>query len=336
MAVVPLSAVATTIPAHLAAYGPSFMGGLSIGLLALAQLVISGRVLGISGAFRGLVNDPLSFEQNQWRYMFVGGLFVGGALLPFLGAASSAMALSVPRVAIAGLLVGIGTSLSNGCTSGHGICGMARLSIRSIISTCTFMLFGALAVTVLHSSQATGLPAGFIVPVVDDALTRMSAIVLGSTAAFLSTMMILMRRANSALLESVANFGTGVLFSLGLAVSGMLDSAKVIGFLSVLSGTWDASLAFVMGGALLVAMPGYQLVLSKFGPARPLACDAFSVPTSKDITKSLVIGSAMFGVGWGLAGVCPGPAIATHNALFVMTMAAGMLATRVFQNVLAA
>ena len=333
MVAVPLSAAASAISTNLGAFAPSFLGGLSIGLLAVSQLVISGRILGISGAVRGIVKAPLTFDRNQvFRYMFVAGLVAGGALIPCLGAASSTVALPGPRVAAAGLLVGVGTSLSNGCTSGHGICGISRLSMRSILSTCIFMLFGALAVSMLQGTQATGMPAGFIVPAVDEALTKLAAGIMLSNVAFTGSLMVAMTRmvdrTSSAMLENIANFGTGLLFALSLAVSGMLDSAKVIGFLSIFSGSWDASLAFVMGGALLVAFTGYQAVLSeKFGMKAPLACDEFNLPTSKEITSRLVIGSAIFGVGWGLAGVCPGPALANLNALFVAFMAAGMLAT---------
>jgi len=333
MVAVPLSAAAGTISANLGAFAPSFLGGLSIGLLAVAQLVISGRILGISGAVRGIIKAPFAFDRNQvFRYMFVAGLVAGGLLIPYLGASSSTVALPAPRVAAAGLLVGVGTSLSNGCTSGHGICGISRLSIRSILSTMIFMLFGALAVSVLQGTQATGLPAGFIVPTVDMALTKLAAGILAASAAFMGSLMLAIKAAgkssNRATLEHIANFGTGLLFALSLSVSGMLDSAKVIGFLSVFSGSWDASLAFVMGGALLVAFTGYQAVLNqRFGMKMPLACDVFSLPTSKEITSRLVIGSAIFGVGWGLAGVCPGPALANLNGLFVASMAAGMLAT---------
>lgn len=336
MASVPLSAAVSSISANLPAYAPSILGGLSIGLLAVAQLAIGGRVLGISGAVRGIVSAPLAMDRNQvFRYLFVCGLLAGGILLPYLpgGATATAASLSASRVATAGLLVGVGTSLSNGCTSGHGICGMSRLSARSILSTCIFMLFGALAVSLLSGAQSVGLPAGFIVPAVDQALTKLATGVFYSTVAFLGAVTAAIKASASdggksvPALENVANFGTGVLFALGLAVSGMLDAGKVIGFLSILSGTWDASLAFVMGGALCVSLPLYQLVLSKFGMRQPLACDAFNLPSTKEITTSLVTGSAIFGVGWGLAGVCPGPALANLNGLFVATMAVGMLLT---------
>jgi uncharacterized membrane protein YedE/YeeE len=343
---VPLSAAPAALASNLPAYFPAVMGGMSIGLLALAQLVICGRVLGISGAVRGLVEAPFNggeqSKQPSWRSVFVGGLFVGGLLLQALLPASDLRPAIFPaaRIATAGLLVGVGTSLSNGCTSGHGICGNARLSIRSFVSTCTFMMFGALAVTVLHSSQ--GLPSGFIIPQpASPQIAQLSSMILGSTVVFFSVMSFLVNRARAlgesgilGISEQLTNFGTGILFALSLGVSGMVDSSKVVGFLSVFSGSWDATLGFVMAGALLVALPGYQFVLSRFGPKAPLACSAFSLPQSKEINKKLLLGSAIFGTGWGMAGLCPGPALATHNLVFVATMVVGMSLTRMIQSMM--
>jgi uncharacterized membrane protein YedE/YeeE len=93
---------------------------------------------------------------------------------------------------------------------------------------------------------------------------------------------------------------------IGLAVSGMMNPAKVIGFLDV-AGDWDPTLVFVMGGTLLVTMPGYRMILKL---RRPVLASSFSLPTKKSIDAPLIWGSALFGVGWGLVGFCPGPAVA--------------------------
>lgn len=98
---------------------------------------------------------------------------------------------------------------------------------------------------------------------------------------------------------------SGALFGLGLAVSGMADPAKVIGFLDV-AGDWDPTLAFVMGGAILVAGPAYRLI---FRRRRPVLAEDFDLPTKKSVDARLLGGSALFGVGWGLSGFCPGPAV---------------------------
>ncbi len=126
----------------------------------------------------------------------------------------------------------------------------------------------------------------------------------------------------------------GLLFGAGLAVSQMANPAKVLAFLDVgaiPSGGWDPSLAFVMAGALVVSFVGFRMARAR---AKPLAAERFEWPTSTDIDGRLVAGSAIFGIGWGLVGYCPGPAIAslawgrTETVVFVLAMAAGMVIWR--------
>lgn len=118
----------------------------------------------------------------------------------------------------------------------------------------------------------------------------------------------------------------GLLFGIGLALSQMIDPAKVLAFLDV-AGAWDPSLALVMIGALIVAAPAYALARKS---TRPLYGQSFSLPTRRDIDRPLVFGALLFGAGWGLAGYCPGPAIASLSLglwqpwLFALAMIAGM------------
>jgi uncharacterized membrane protein YedE/YeeE len=119
----------------------------------------------------------------------------------------------------------------------------------------------------------------------------------------------------------------GTLFGAGLAVSGMADPLRVRGFLD-LAGAWDPTLAFVMAGALLPMAVAWRIRARR---AAPLAAAAFAVPASRQIDAPLVVGALMFGAGWGLAGLCPGPAIAglairpAEAGVFVAAMLAGML-----------
>jgi uncharacterized protein len=119
---------------------------------------------------------------------------------------------------------------------------------------------------------------------------------------------------------------SGVLFGTGLMVSGMSNPAKVLNFLDVF-GTWDASLAFVMAGALIVTAIGYRLAWRE---PKPLLADSFDLPLSQHINNRLLIGAATFGIGWGLSGFCPGPALtslalpAPGTLVFVLTMLVGM------------
>ena len=95
---------------------------------------------------------------------------------------------------------------------------------------------------------------------------------------------------------------SGTLFGLGLTVSGMVNPQKVIGFLDV-AGDWDPTLAVVMGGALLVAIPAFRLIFKR---SHPVLEDEFELPTKKELDASLLGGAALFGIGWGLSGFCPG------------------------------
>ncbi|MDN4061255.1 YeeE/YedE family protein [Massilia sp. YIM B02769] len=118
----------------------------------------------------------------------------------------------------------------------------------------------------------------------------------------------------------------GLVFGIGLIVSGMTDPAKVIGFLD-LAGNWDPSLAFVMGGAILVGLVAFRFAAKR---ERSLLGEAMRLPTATQIDRRLVLGSLAFGAGWGLAGYCPGPALAslaTGDAkpwIFALAMVAGM------------
>lgn len=132
----------------------------------------------------------------------------------------------------------------------------------------------------------------------------------------------------NALPRALVALVAGAIFGFGLSLSGMLDPARVIGFLDVASGRWDPSLAFVLGGAVLVAVPG---MLLQRRLARPALDRVFHLPDTETIDRRLIAGSVVFGVGWGLAGFCPGPAVAALSMglapvfLFVAAMAAGMV-----------
>lgn len=132
----------------------------------------------------------------------------------------------------------------------------------------------------------------------------------------------------------ISEFLVGLLFGLGLILAGMADPSKVLGFLD-LAGRWDPSLALVMGGAILVGLGAFAIAKKRtttfFGGAMHL-------PTSTDIDKRLIVGSLLFGAGWGLAGFCPGPAIVSLGAgqpkalVFVLAMVAGMAVFERLQN----
>jgi uncharacterized membrane protein YedE/YeeE len=123
---------------------------------------------------------------------------------------------------------------------------------------------------------------------------------------------------------------SGAVFGAGLAISGMINPAKVLNFFDI-AGSWDPSLIFVMAGALAVSLPGYWLARRR--PA-PVFSQRYFLPAKSDIDLRLIGGAALFGLGWGLSGLCPGPAIASLTTLsvtpliFLAAMAAGMMTVR--------
>ena len=135
-------------------------------------------------------------------------------------------------------------------------------------------------------------------------------------------------------MKNLSTYLIGLLFGLGISISGMANPAKVLNFFD-LAGSWDPSLMFVMGGAQAVAIPGYRLVVRR---ASPLMAPKFSLPAKKDIDRERVGGAARFGVGWGIAGFCPGGALPvlgtgrTEVFIFVAALCAGLLLARVLKG----
>ena len=131
-------------------------------------------------------------------------------------------------------------------------------------------------------------------------------------------------------LQRLTVLASGLIFGIGLTVSGMVNPVKIINFLD-LAGTFDATLILVMGGAVIITAIGYYFVLKQ---KQPLFADRFYLPTVKDIDLRLIGGSALFGVGWGLSGFCPGPAIASlafghiESIIMLFAMAVGAVIAR--------
>lgn len=133
-------------------------GGILLGVASSLLFVLDGRILGISGILGGLAADP---GDRRWRVAFLAGLLAGAvAVLLFdREALACASEQTLPVALAAGVLVGVGTRLGNGCTSGHGLCGLARLSKRSLVATLTFMAAGALTVFVVRHVLRAGGPS---------------------------------------------------------------------------------------------------------------------------------------------------------------------------------
>ena len=131
-------------------------------------------------------------------------------------------------------------------------------------------------------------------------------------------------------MSKIISLISGIIFGVGLAISNMINPAKVLGFLNFF-GQWDPSLIFVMIGAILTSAPFFFLFRNK---NKPLFTETFSIPKTKNIDSKLIVGSSLFGVGWGLVGFCPGPAIASlalaneYTIFFLISMFGGFFLTR--------
>ena len=131
-------------------------GGLSIGLAATLLLMLSGRIAGVCGIAFGVLTELTSgaprFSEISWRVLFIVGVVGGAALYHFISGAPMPKVdnVSIGVLISGGFIVGLGTKIGSGCTSGHGVCGLGRLSLRSFVATCTFMLFGVISVYIFR------------------------------------------------------------------------------------------------------------------------------------------------------------------------------------------
>ncbi|MEW5304201.1 MAG: hypothetical protein WDW36_006828 [Sanguina aurantia] len=329
-------AVSAIPAAAAAAFTPeaAALGGLILGISASAKLLLTGRVLGISGAMKGIVTGS---EPSPWRFAFLGGMALGAVAVPYLvPSAVEALpgSLGLGRMAVAGLMVGLGAALGNGCTSGHGVCGTARFAPRSLAFTATFMAAGAVAAELTNTLAALQVP---LIQPVFEVLSRSSVqqylgiagvatavfATLGAIGARLKRKSVGSVDTSGALhtLELVSEAACGAFFSVGLGVSGMTHPAKMAGFLSILHVQWDASLVFVMATAVVISSIAFNSVagpkLALLPPAvagnvstSPIMCPAYSLPpTGSRIDRRLILGAVVFGAGLGLGGLCPGPSI---------------------------
>ena len=470
-------------------------GGALIGLAATALWALTGQTLGVSGIVGGIVRDG-NAGHNAWRAAFALGVLAAGGIAT--GAVPSAEAFGAPlplhwaACLVGGLLVGVGTRLGNGCTSGHGVCGLPRGSPRSLAAVCVFMATGALAAglsrapfarAALYAPAPSDALAGglYIVPLLaaasaaalmqfaarlaagagggggngaaqsaatplaspmspapapptastadattaaagssasllgadadagsslapsaqalaeassGGALKRKSSVsgsaspsaveagastpsaappsssssaAAGAAASPASPLLLAPSPSAAAASASPAGagaallpflgaqafvLGCGLLFGIGLVISGMADPSKVLRFLDFAGADgWDPQLAFVMGGAVCVNLASVQWLARAraqeqpplmrtvtgagartFGQLLPL----FTAEANLKIDAPLLAGAALFGLGWGLSGVCPGPGmvafVSGSSAHFAITPAGVVLGMAAFES----
>jgi hypothetical protein len=307
-------------------------GGAIIGGAAASLLLFSGEIMGASGIVNSLALHPkraLTDPSQHWKIAFLSSFVVTTSLYfsdSYDTHRDDTWKLSGLAYALGGLLVGFGTKLGNGCTSGHGICGMARLSKRSITAVFTFM--GSAIATAFLAHEMPEL--SFITDKLhDDSSSHdrnttlslfLSTALVGATA-----LAFFVQKKEKRDPNDIRKLGpgaiSGALFAAGLSVGQMIYQSRVLGFLNVsgiFDNAWDPTLTMVMGGGLVVSwlsyqfIEGYKIVSNTKALEKPIALrrgSRFSVPNNTTIDDELLLGAACFGTGWGIAGLCPGPAM---------------------------
>jgi hypothetical protein len=319
------------------------LGGTIMAIATSGLLYTTGRITGISGFVENVVTN------NNWHgdLAYVAGLVASGGLLAVTKpeAFGSGGASPFLTMVAAGLLVGVGTRVGSGCTSGHGLCGLSRFSPRSLANVMSFMGAGAVSAYLsAHTSVFDFLKSS---PSTAEILTTQQALTLTGTLTSLYSLTFFFKGRKATLpkfdrahvYENVSHFISALVFGLGLGVSGMSDPARVTGFLDF-SGKrgWDYTLAGVMGAGVVINAI-VNLRLHKSDAPAPLSAakrqhsKVLKVGRHEDnlkIDRRLIIGGIIFGLGWGLGGVCPGPSLVAWGALgrdalvFVPSMISGM------------
>jgi len=260
----------------------SFIGGICLAFPVQALLSFNNNNFGISGFIHGAAGGGLEDA------MSVLGLVLGGVAVAVIEGDKPSVGDSAPLpLMLSGLLVGVGSKMSNGCTSGHMICGLSHFSIRSIAATATFCVTASLTACLRHSTLAP-LPG-------DPSLgAHGSAFLAGGVAALISTLAA--ARAGVYTRQAVA-FCSAVGFAFGVRLSNLTDPRRVLGFLlTPAHAAFDASLVYLAVGAIPLTS-----LLYCTGVAR--------VPKKGRLDGRLLAGAALFGVGWGIEGICPGPGL---------------------------
>jgi uncharacterized protein len=300
-------------------YVAAIAGGVILSISVSLHLLLKGRVTGWSGIFNGLVT--FDTKTLYWKSSIIAGLVIAssgawllyGSSVPlgnqylFESQEQFVSGSNFWAWFIAGLLVGIGTKMANGCTSGHGLCGLPRLSRRSIVSVIIFLSFAALIANLRYHFPFWTSNVFF-----DNAVKARHTLWAELAIVFAGGVILFNIVKNAGdkhrIYDVIVSSVVGFIFACGLLYAGILKRSVVLGFLTF-NSDWDASLLLTLGTALVLNYFIFYYAIN-IRQAPFMEDSQLEVPKDTNIDLSLIIGSILFGLGWGLIGISPGPALA--------------------------
>jgi uncharacterized protein len=299
--------------------GMALFGGALIALSSSLNYMLFGKITGLSGflfyvagfKFGPLFASRLCFLVGMVTivdiYYNAAGRFLWGQQV--LDAEEN---INIVSWVLGGLIIGLGVRWSGGCTSGHGVCGLPRFSKRSLVAVCIFMSTGIATASI---NSVIGLQEPYlkfsqdakvyynIVPRILLSIYQLAALVMIGRSLWVG-------ENKKEKLKPAVYFVLGSLFGLGLLISGMCSRSKILHFLT-LDKDWDPSLAFVMASAVGINLLTFQYTIKR---KRAAFSEELDLPDTY-MDKGIYAGPALFGIGWGLTGFCPGPALTNITVL---------------------